>query len=143
MTITLNTATASDLAAINERYTDIGFLPSHEGELIVVAKLAGGTAGQGRVVPIDAKSGELGGIYVLPHCQGRGIAKRIVDFLIHNTNLPVLYCLPFADLEGFYRSMGFVSVRQRDQIPLQVLQKHQWCIATYDKPVLLLERRAH
>ncbi|MES2152486.1 MAG: GNAT family N-acetyltransferase [Pseudomonadota bacterium] len=140
MTIILNSATDADLVAINERYADIGFVPSHADELIVVATLAGGTAGQGRVVPIDAKSGELGGIYVLPHCQGRGVAKRIVDFLIHHTNLPVLYCLPFAELEGFYRSMGFVSVKQRDQVPLQVLQKHQWCNATYDKPVLLLER---
>ena len=142
MTITLNTATDNDLAAINARYADIGFVPSHAGELIVVATLAGDIAGQGRVVPIDARSGELGGIYVMPHCQGRGIAKRIVDFLIRRTNLPVLYCLPFAELEGFYRSMEFVPVKQSDRVPQQVRQKHQWCNATYDKPVLLLERIA-
>lgn len=140
MTIILNKATDNDLAAINRRYTEIGFVPSHTGELIVVAEIAGDIAGQGRVVPINAKSGELGGIYVLPHCQGRGIAKSIVNFLISSTNLPVLYCLPFAEIEGFYRSMGFVSVKQPDQVPLQVLQKHKWCIDTYDKPVLLLER---
>ena len=142
MTILLQIATDNDLAVINARYADIGFVPSHAGELIVIVTLAGGPAGQGRVVPIDSSSGELGGIYVLPHCQGRGVAKRIVDFLIQHTNLPVLYCLPFAELEGFYRSMGFVQVKQRDRVPQQVLQKHQWCNATYDKPVLLLERIA-
>jgi N-acetylglutamate synthase-like GNAT family acetyltransferase len=142
MIITLQTATDTDLAAINARYADIGFVPSHTGELIVVATLTGRTAGQGRVVPIDARSGELGGIYVLPHCQGRGVAKCIVEFLIRHTNLPVLYCLPFGELEGFYRSMGFVPVKQPDRVPQKVRQKHQWCNATYDKPVLLLERIA-
>lgn len=142
MTITLHTATDADLAAVNARYTEIGFVASHAGELVVVATLAGDTAGQGRVVPIDSRSGELGGIYVLPHCRGHGVAKRIVDFLIQHTNLPVLYCLPFAELEGFYRSMGFVPVKQPDRVPQQVMQKHQWCNATYDKPVLLLERIA-
>jgi GNAT superfamily N-acetyltransferase len=142
MTITLRNATCHDLAAVNERYADIGFVPSCAGELIVIATLAGCAAGQGRVVPVDARSGELGGIYVLPQSQGRGVARRIVDFLIQHANLPVLYCLPFGELQDFYRSMGFVPVRQRDGVPLQVLQKHQWCNATYDKPVLLLERVA-
>jgi N-acetylglutamate synthase-like GNAT family acetyltransferase len=142
MTVTLRTATGNDLAAINARYADIGFLPSCAGELIVIAALAGRTAGQGRVVPVDARSGELGGIYVLPHCQGRGVARRIVGFLIDQADLPVLYCLPFGELQDFYRSMGFVPVSQRDGVPRQVLQKLQWCNATYDKPVLLLERIA-
>jgi hypothetical protein len=142
MTITLHIATATDFDAINARYTDIGFVPSQAGELVVVAMLAGDIAGQGRVVPIDLRSGELGGIYVLQHYRGHGIAKRIVDFLIGHANLPVLYCLPFAELEDFYCSMGFASVKQHDQIPQQVLQKHQWCNATYDKPVLLLEKIA-
>jgi GNAT superfamily N-acetyltransferase len=142
MTITLRTATDTDLAAVNARYADIGFVPSGAGELIVIATLAGCTAGQGRVVPVDATSGELGGIYVLPHCEGRGVARRIVDFLIRHTNLPVLYCLPFGELQDFYRSMEFVPVREPDRVPRQVLRKHQWCNATYDKPVLLLQRIA-
>ena len=142
MTVTLRTATATDLAAVNARYADIGFVPSHAGELIVIAALSGCTAGQGRIVPVDARRGELGGIYVLPDCQGFGIARRIVDFLIRQTELPVLYCLPFGELQDFYRSMEFVPVKQQDRVPQQVLQKHRWCNATYDKPVLLLERIA-
>jgi GNAT superfamily N-acetyltransferase len=142
MTVTLRTATDADLAAVNARYADIGFVPSHAGELIVIATLSACTAGQGRIVPVDAASGELGGIYVLPHCQGHGVARRIVEFLIHHTTLPVLYCLPFGELQDFYRSMGFVPVKHRDRVPQQVVQKHQWCNATYDKPVLLLERIA-
>ncbi len=142
MTVTLRIANDTDLAAINARYADIGFVPSHAGELIVIATLSCCVAGQGRVVPVDASSGELSGIYVLPDFQGRGIARRIVDFLIRHTALPVIYCLPFAELQDFYRSMGFVPVRQQDRVPQHVLQKHQWCNATYDKPVLLLERIA-
>lgn len=91
-------------------------------------------------MPVDARSGELGGTYVLPDFQGRGVARRIVDFLIHHTQLPVLYCLPFGQMQNFHRLMGFVPVTQQDRVPQQVLQKHQWCNANYDKPVLLLER---
>lgn len=142
MTITLHTATDADLAAINARYADIGFLPSDPGELIVVATLDGNSAGQGRVVPIDASSAELGGIYVLPRCEGRGVARSMVEFLICHANQPVLYCLPFAELEGFYGPMGFAPVKDPSCVPVQVAQKHQWCNATYHKPVLLLERVA-
>jgi N-acetylglutamate synthase-like GNAT family acetyltransferase len=142
MTITLHTATDSDLATINARYADIGFVPSHPGELIVVATFDSASAGQGRIVPIDARSAELGGIYVLPRCEGRGVARRMVEFLIRHANQPVLYCLPFAELEGFYGSMGFAPVKDLTCVPLQVVQKHQWCNATYQKPVLLLARFA-
>ena len=140
MTVTLRTATDTDHAAVNARYADIGFVPSRAGELIVIATLSGCVAGQGRVVPVDARSGELGGTYVLPDFQGRGVARRIVDFLIHHTQLSVLYCLPFGQMQNFHRLMGFVPVTQQDRVPQQVLQKHQWCNANYDKPVLLLER---
>jgi N-acetylglutamate synthase-like GNAT family acetyltransferase len=140
MTITLHIAADADLAAINARYADIGFVPSHSGELIVVATLDGVTVGQGRVVPLDASSGELGGIYVLPGYEGRGAARRIVEFLIRHSNLQVLYCLPFGELEGFYSSMGFAAVKKPGDVPEKVFQKHQWCNATYHKAVLLLER---
>jgi GNAT superfamily N-acetyltransferase len=140
MEMTLHIAADAELAAVNARYADIGFVPSQAGELIVVATLDGVTAGQGRVVPIDARSGELGGIYVLPCCEGRGVARRIVEFLIRHANLPVLYCLPFGELIGFYASMGFAVVDEPGRVPQMVRQKHQWCNATYEKPVLLLKR---
>ncbi|WP_332879356.1 GNAT family N-acetyltransferase [Massilia sp. S19_KUP03_FR1] len=139
--VTLHIATDADLAAINLRYAEIGFVPSASDDLIVVARIDGITAGQGRVTPVDATSAELGGIYVLPGCEGMGIARRIVAFLIGHANFPVLYCLPFGELAAFYGSMGFSAVKEPGRVPQKVMQKHQWCNATYDKAVLLLERR--
>ncbi|MFW2746888.1 hypothetical protein ACN6QP_19145, partial [Acinetobacter baumannii] len=95
---------------------------------------------RGRVVGIDANSGELGGIYVFPGNEGLGIARKVVDFLIKNSDFSMLYCLPFAELEGFYGSMGFAAVKDMAQVPEAVLKKHEWCNSNYDKPVLLLER---
>lgn len=139
MEIYLRLVTTNELAAVNRRYDEIGFVASHEGELIVLASHDEKVLGQGRVVKIDAENGELGGIYVFPGNEGLGIARRIVDFLIKNAELSILYCLPFAELEGFYRSMGFRPVTGMDKIPEAVTKKHQWCNVTYDKPVLLLK----
>lgn len=140
MEIALRIATNADLESINERYAEIGFVASHEDELIVLASVDGKVAGQGRVVTIDTYSGELGGIYVFPGNEGLGIARKVVDFLIKNSELSMLYCLPFAELEGFYGSMGFGAVKNHSQVPKPVIKKHQWCNSNYDKPVLLLER---
>ena len=142
MNLSFHIATDAELGAVNARYAAIGFLPSKQGELIVVASLDGQLAGQGRVEPIDARSGELGGIYVLPALAGRGVARQIVDFLIRQTQLPHLYCLPFSDLAGFYGSMGFAPVGDHATVAHQIQQKFEWCKTSYDQPVLLLERAA-
>ena len=70
MTITLRTSTDGDLAAVNARYADIGFVPSRAGELIVIATLSGRVAGQGRVVAVDASSGELVASTSCPTARG-------------------------------------------------------------------------
>ena len=140
MTVTLRAADAADLAAINARYADIDFLPSHAGELMVVAEWDGDICGQGRVVPVGDDSGELGGIFVLPAFEGRGIARSLVDWLILQSRWRVLYCLPFAELADFYGEMGFVSVTNDAGVPGAVLEKHRWCQGAYDKPVLLMRR---
>ena len=64
----------------------------------------------------------------------------MVNFLIKNSKYSVLYCLPFAELESFYGSMGFVPVKDMAQVPQAVIKKHEWCNSNYDKPVLLLQR---
>ncbi|MDC4723764.1 GNAT family N-acetyltransferase [Acinetobacter baumannii] len=140
MEISLRFATLADHKVINERFAEIDFVPSHHDELIVLASIDEKIVGQGRVVGIDANSGELGGIYVFPGNEGLGIARKVVDFLIKNSDFSMLYCLPFAELEGFYGSMGFAAVKDMAQIPEAVLKKHEWCNSNYDKPVLLLER---
>lgn len=71
---------------------------------------------------IDANSGELGGIYVFPGNEGLGIARKVVDFLIKNSDFSMLYCLPFAELEGFYCSMGFAAVKDMAQVPEAILK---------------------
>ena len=137
---TFRSKAGADLAAVNKRYQEIDFVPSHEGELIVLAFCDGNFVGQGRVGAVDAESGELGGIYVFPGNEGLGVARKVVDFLVKNAELSVLYCLPFASLEGFYGSMGFAPVKDRGKVPQTVTKKHPWCNRHYDKPVLLLER---
>ena len=140
MEISLRFAPPADLKVINERYAEIDFVPSHDDELIVLASIDEKIVGQGRVVGIDANSGELGGIYVFPGNEGLGIARKVVDFLIKNSDFSMLYCLPFVELEGFYGSMCFADVKDMAQVPEAVLKKHEWCNSNYDKPVLLLER---
>ncbi|MCS2158748.1 GNAT family N-acetyltransferase [Scandinavium sp. H11S7] len=140
MQISLRIATNADLAIVNERYAEIDFVPSLAGELIVLATDGDNIVGQGRVVTIDTESGELGGIYVFPGNEGLRIARKVVDFLIKNSGLSVLYCLPFAELEGFYGSMGFGTVKDIEKIPPAVIKKHEWCLSNYDKTVLLLSK---
>ncbi len=118
MEISLRFAPPADLKVINERYAEIDFVPSHAGELIVLASIDEKIVGQGRVVGIDANSGELGGIYVFPGNEGLGIARKVVDFLIKNSDFSMLYCLPFAELEGFYGSMGLIYAELSGDFPL-------------------------
>lgn len=140
MTIHLRAAAPVELDAINARYAAIGFKLSLAGELNVIAASDGAVAGQGRIVPIDAASGELGGIYVLPEHGGQGIARRIVAFLLARSIWPTLYCIPFAELAPFYQSTGFMPVASRVGVPASILEKLDWCNAAYDRPVLLLAR---
>jgi N-acetylglutamate synthase-like GNAT family acetyltransferase len=140
MTITLRTATAIDLAAVNERYACIGFVPSTTHDVIVLAEQDGVVAGQGRIVPVDATHGELGGIHVLPRFAGAGVARHIVTHLLGQSRFPTLYCVPFAALAPFYTSMGFAPVVDEGGVPAQVLEKYRWCQSAYDQPVLLLVR---
>lgn len=141
MKMTLRRATASDLAAVNARYAEVDFVPSQANELIVLATYEGQTVGQGRVVPVNAECGELGGIYVFAGFEGRGIARQVVDFLLQNAPHARLYCLPFAELRAFYGSMGFGPVSSMDSVPPSIIDKYQWCQHHYPKNVLLLERR--
>ena len=101
MEISLRLANATDLKAINERYTEVDFVPSHEDELIVLASIGEKIVGQGRVVSIDSNSGELGGIYVFPGNEGLGIARKVVDFLIKTRNFPSFTVYPLLNWKAF------------------------------------------
>ncbi|MCG2583176.1 GNAT family N-acetyltransferase [Massilia sp. TS11] len=135
---TLRLATAADLDWINARYAEIDFLPSDDSHVLVLAEVDGAPAGMGRIVPTGAGTGELGGMYVLPAFQGRGLAQQIVRMLLQQPGFDQLYCVPFAHLTALYASLGFRPVGLDAQVPAEVAHKFQWCQGHYPQPVALM-----
>ena len=93
-------AEASELDWVNQRYDDVEFVhSSYEKEVIAIAEWSSEKAGLGRLVKIDEKNLELGGMYVLPSFRGKGLAKEIVLFLLsHRDPSQTTYCIPFRHL---------------------------------------------
>jgi GNAT superfamily N-acetyltransferase len=134
-------ARPSELEWINARYAEIRFLPSTAADLMAIGELGDQRVGIGRVVPIDASTGELGGMYVLPAFRGHGIAKAIVRFLVERTDRTLLYCVPFASKSAIYEGLGFGRVENACAIPAKIREKLDWCGRTHEEPVRLLEMR--
>jgi len=132
----------SELGWANERYGDIHFLASTARDLIAVAEVDGEKAGLGRIVPVDATTGELGGMYVLPAFRGRKLAGAIVAYLLRHSPYRQLFCIPLAHLEGFYAGFGFLPVPAGTPVPRAVAEKVNWCTKEYPAPVRLLLRVA-
>ena len=79
----ITTATPKDYQWINEQYLQIEFLPSDfKKDFVVIAKINNKPVGMGRLVPIDERSSELGGMFVKPEHRKKGIAGQIVKHLI-------------------------------------------------------------
>ncbi|MES2527055.1 MAG: GNAT family N-acetyltransferase [Bdellovibrionota bacterium] len=128
-----------DLYWINDIYAGIKFKLSNENDFHVSATIDGKLAGIGRLVNVDGKNGELGGIYVLPEFRGKKVAKEIVRRLLSESNFPVLWCIPFEPLEKFYRKFGFRNV-MNETIPSAIQEKLDWCEGRYpDKAILLVQ----
>ncbi len=140
-TFTLRRSRPEELDWINARYGEVDFKPSERGDVIAIAEADGCPAGVGRVVPMAPGVGELGGMLVFDAYRGTGLSKQIIGFLQQQAGMPTLYCLPFAELEGLYRSMGFAPATADEAVPEPVAAKHRWCNAFYPKPVLLLVAR--
>jgi N-acetylglutamate synthase-like GNAT family acetyltransferase len=140
--IHIRSAYPKDEIWINERYKELGFLPSDVGrELIAIAEDDEVRAGLGRLVPINADCAELGGIYVIQEFRGRGIATEVVSYLLHQGEVyHKIFCLPFAHLEHFYSGFGFHPCEDAERVPQEVHRKHQWCNRHYEHPTLLLVR---
>lgn len=135
---TLRRSRPDELDWINARYAEVDFQPSEAGDVIAIAEFNGKPAGIGRVVPVAAGVGELGGMLVFDGYRGSGLSKQIIGYLQQQAGMPTLYCLPFAELEGLYRSMGFAPSPADAAVPDKVAAKHRWCNTFYPKPVLLL-----
>ncbi len=140
-TISVRKALSSEIEWINKTYKSIGFVTSSfDIEYIAVAETKGLICGLGRVVDIDPKNSELGGMYVFEQFQGLGIAKKIISHLLdHFNSNKKLWCLPFEHLEHFYKKFGFIDQAVANyNIPEKIHSKYKWCNLNYDKNVLLL-----
>ncbi|HZX27918.1 MAG TPA: GNAT family N-acetyltransferase, partial [Telluria sp.] len=124
-----------ELAWVNQRYAEVDFVPSTPQDRIAIAEIDGVPAGIGRVVPVGGRNGELGGMVVFPEFRRRGVAQRIVAWLLALPDFDNLYCLPFAELESLYGALGFCRI---DEAPEDVITKHRWCNEHYPQPVLLM-----
>jgi N-acetylglutamate synthase-like GNAT family acetyltransferase len=130
----------SEIEWVNQCYEKVGFLPSNpKNEIIVIAELNGEKVGVGRLVIVDEKNLELGGIYVLEPFRGRGIAKKLVKFLIQNIEpFQTIFCIPFEHLISFYQQYGFAPCVDFSIVPEKVLKKYHWCKEKYSNPTALL-----
>lgn len=140
MMIQIRAAKKSELEWVNQRYDEVEFVHSNwDKELIAIAEFNDQKAGLGRLVKLDSNNLELGGMYVFESFRGHGIAREIVEFLLQRV-LPAqtVYCIPFEHLVSFYKQFGFIECTQLQQVPKELLKKHQWCQEKYTHPTALL-----
>jgi len=130
----------TELAWANERYAEVDFLPSPATDLVAVALVGGTPAALGRVTRLTEASGELGGMYVFPEFRGLGVASRMIDYLVSECGLKLLFCLPFEHLHDMYTAAGFAVQPPDETVPQKVRDKHVWCNAHYPERVLLMSR---
>lgn len=85
----------------------------------------------------------MGGIFILPKFRGLQLAGQLVSFLVQTAKkLQILnvYCLPFEELENFYKKYGYTEVdTTKEVVPPIILKKYNWCLENYDKHVLLFK----
>ncbi|MBC6973076.1 GNAT family N-acetyltransferase [Bacillus sp. Xin] len=137
-------ASLEDLEWINCQYEDAGFVPSDlKKDKVAIITYNGEYAGLGRLVYIDHNTIEMGGIYILPKYRGYKLAGDLVSFLVNEakqSNIPNIYCIPFEELETFYKRYGFKEVNiNQETVPTAILAKYKWCLQEYDKNVLLFK----
>jgi fosfomycin resistance protein FosX len=138
--ITVRTAEKSEIEWINRCYDQVEFMHSDfDNEIIAIAEFDGQKAGVGRLVKVDEKHFELGGMYVFEAFRGKGAAKELVKFLLTFVKpLQRVYCIPFEHLLPFYKECGFKNCPNYELIPQKILDKHLWCQEKYTHPTPLL-----
>lgn len=141
--IHIRVAEQSEMPWINSCYDEVKFVHSNfEKEIIAIAEYEGQKAGLGRLVKIGPDHLELGGMYVFPAYQKKGIAGAIVDFLLsHVRSFQTVYCIPFQHLLSFYKKYGFVECADLQSVPEDIIKKYQWCQEEYCTATSLLVKR--
>jgi N-acetylglutamate synthase-like GNAT family acetyltransferase len=136
----LRLATPDDEQWINERYASVHFQPSDlSRDLMVIAEIDGVTAGIGRLVPAGDDACELGGMHVLEEFRGRGVARAVIEELLHHADGREVYCIPFAELEPIYAGAGFVRIDADGELPAYVREKLDWCEQEIKRAVILMK----
>ncbi|PEX94051.1 GNAT family N-acetyltransferase [Bacillus cereus] len=137
-------ARSNDLKWINNQYESIGFVPSDlKRDKVAIITYRNEYAGVGRLVQIDENTIEMGGIFILPKFRGLQLAGELISFLLETARalqVQHVYCLPFEELENFYKKYGYTEVDTRKEVvhPI-ILKKYNWCLENYDKHVLLFK----
>ena len=125
--IIVDQAREEDMDWVNAKYDEVDFLHSnYRNEFIVIAEVNKEKAGLGRLVKIDERNIELGGIYVYPEFRGFGVAEKIVSKLCDDNpfNTPAIWCLPFKNLLDFYARFGF-QIYSKGAIPEEIRKKYE------------------
>jgi GNAT superfamily N-acetyltransferase len=137
--ITIRKAQPDEISWINTQYDQVGFKRSkYDNEFIAIAEVNGRRAALGRLQYVVENEAELGGMYVREEFRGYGLASKIVEFLINNSeSYNKVYCLPFSHLESFYKKFCLCVVTNKENIPSSVIDKHYWCNSTYEGETLL------
>jgi GNAT superfamily N-acetyltransferase len=138
--INLRLAKRKEINWINQCYDEIDFIHSNfDNEIIVIAEVGSKKTGIGRLVIIDDKNFELGGIYVFEAFRNKGYAKYIVNFLLTFVKPnQTVYCIPFEHLISFYKKCGFSDCTSYCQVPKKILDKYNFCKNKYTKSIALL-----
>ncbi|MCV4233263.1 GNAT family N-acetyltransferase [Virgibacillus sp. LDC1] len=142
--MSIKRVTPAELTWVNQQYEHIGFQPSTlDNEIIAIVMSQDDDAGVGRLVKLNDHEAELGGIYILDEFRGQSLAHEIVAFLVEESKrlgLETVYCIPFEELQHFYKKFGFHEFDVSAPIvEPKILAKYHWCLERYDKKVLLLK----
>lgn len=136
-------ATMEDMEWVNSQYKKVEFLLSElNNEIIAIAYINEEKVGLGRLVKIDDKNYEMGGIVTLGNFRGMNVASKVVEFLVSETRgrkVENTYCIPFEHLRNFYNRYGFKEVEDFTNVPEKIFHKYNWCKEQYDKDTLLMK----
>jgi len=129
MKFNIRKASPLDMGWINSKYHEIGFQYASSQDVIAIAELENGEKiGLGRLVLLDSKNLELAGIYVREPFRKKGVAKKIIEFLMtHRNSNEIVFCLPFSQVKTLYEQFGFKDCRVNESLPKAILDKCKWC----------------
>ncbi len=108
MDVTIRPLRADERAWANQVYADIGFAPSPDEDLLLVAERGAERVGLGRLVPLEGAAVELGGIWTAPTARQGGVARAIVASLLARAGSAPVWCIPYTHLAAFYGSFALV-----------------------------------